>query len=152
MAVKRLLFSSLDRAQPKTTRVKKDLVKLSSEDGCAMFKLNATELNKLYKGGKKLQVVAVITEAGTGSEEGVEASLNFEASPFKISHEGSPDEHTVLANGGFPYVGEIQGRTFAYTYTTEVQGFYGNVIHSSKVMPDFTVCTLGLPRIFGFSF
>ena len=113
---KTLLFSLFGRAQPKTTAVKKDSAKLSSEDGCAVFKLNATELNKLYKGGKKLQVAAVITEAGTGSEEGVGSSVNFEASPFKISHEGSPDEHTVLANGGFPYVGEIQGKTFKNSY------------------------------------
>lgn len=52
---------------------------------------------------------ATVTEDGTDTEATDSVSKAFEKTPYKISHEGSSEEHTVLAEGGFPYTGQIQG-------------------------------------------
>ena len=95
------------RAKPVITNVTKENVELS--EGCATFVLDREELARLYKGGLLLRAKATVTEAVTGTQEDDAFKKEFEKTPYKVTHEGSSDEHTVLGSGGFPYVGQLQG-------------------------------------------
>ena len=85
------------------------VMKNQTTEGCVTFTLNATEIAKMVKPRvKKLKLFAEVEETKTGRMENASFVTEIKLQPFKLTFEGSNKGHTVVKDGGFPFVGSLK--------------------------------------------